>query len=554
MPRSRILMIAGLVALVSIGSGCGPEDDGSQSISPETTRKTMTSSTNRLIKRLDRSLEFAESEGLVRRAIGMLGGYERVCSDPNDSPGNQSGYTGQSYSSPNGSNSGSGSGGNSCEFVVDTDLYDTEIRRSIQRFLNKRIFVPSNVSSNPGESVVYRLKGDTFCQRRVSGSEPGQARRRLHADTGTNNGTSRRNAPSSSSPNSTSECTRLVDAYELRIRATRADAATRLGLFVGPNRIRVGSITLRSNRQAWVLDLAKAREALDYLEANTANIEGWDESENKAFWEELSGGVSGRIRAILSSSGSRQFGADLQLDGVTVSSNEFSVTIPNSQPIASLDIQSPEKKVATSFALPELTASFPYTTYTYEPRSGPSGSTERQKSTSYDVRLHLARMKVSAVLKHAADRLSVDPLVLGRGGTSWLELDGERVVEATRTGGGPLALTGLLPNDRMASIEARGDWTFDTRFDFAKLGDKVDVAQWLEAGQLLFQLSEGTKVVWNESNERIEVRSGQLKVRDTRAGIETTVQSGQCIVDSDQQRLSYDHPIDEVKGGTCSSR
>lgn len=501
-------------------AACGPRGDAEE-MDPANVRGLLTAETQRVAGQLESALRFLEEDGLAHRAVEFMGAYEEVCAEPTDREGNQTG------SDPE---------GETCEWVIDTDLglYAEEFGA----FLEEHVLVEANVSSRGSDSLVYLLDGRAVCLEDGDAGGPG-------ADAGPGAGDAGSAGSGDVAPSEEErECIEAVDRAQWRLRITSpAEDALDVEVYVGPQKWR--AVTLKV-RPAWLtvrVDLAKTRSALRFVEETYAQVEGRTLPED-AYVYKLPEQLSGIVEVGLDVREARRAAFDVSLRQVDVAGQGFSVALPTNTPIFSASVDGKAATVSTSVSLPAFTASFPATLSVQDEESGESVDRE------VDVKAHTAGAEMQVLANQKTGLLTVERLALGHGKKHWLEFDGQRVMEfsAGALRSGEIDGRVRMPDAETMRFSTRGGVLFNTLLQFEGLEEKLNPDRWMLDGQLKGKATAGAEAVYDGGYLRME--KGQVSFADDRAGVQRSVKAGQCFDPEapPAESIDYYHPIQDVAG------
>ncbi|HYV48999.1 MAG TPA: hypothetical protein VFA20_29265 [Myxococcaceae bacterium] len=204
------------------------------------------------------------------------------------------------------------------------DSFDAQVAQ-IRKFLKERIFIEENLESSDSFSATFRVPGTALCSDGTTAPDP--------------------------------SCVSQVDALHLRVKAMpQLGGGVNLQVFVSDDRFELMSFELGKQTLAVITDLPQTKKALDFI----ATTGGSTTTPTPKVLE-------GKLEARLTKNGDHDFTMSYGvLWGVKVawddaSGHEMSFSTASNNPLASLRVEAPKKRVTVELNAGETKYAVPFT-------------------------------------------------------------------------------------------------------------------------------------------------------------------------------------------------
>lgn len=461
MKAARLLA---LVPTALVFAACGSEEPGSPSLDARSAAITADANFRRVGVELARSASFLTSSRLVGEAFGAC--------DPE---------LGDCY--------------------VEAPGPRAEI---LARYLTERVFTPSNVESESGDEVIFRLRPEVVCEAGAS------------------------------------DCVRLLTEMPVRLRVTsEVEGDLDIALLVGAERINPLTIGLHRDALEVQADLAGAHDTLLLLGASE---------------EELPGTMRGRLSVAISRHGAGDFTTSLSvLEAIAVRDDDgagpWHVEIERAIPALSAQIQEASQSLTLRLGLAALSLRAPMAAFfggvgdecfECEPEPAPEGS----------LGIRLAGLTGKTVLETSGDgpeTVRFEELGLGSD-TTVVDVDGAPILTVDLN---PLAgrVFDLVAQLREDGTEITVEPTFDLAlgFFFAEIADRIDVPAWALDETLRVRL-DGAAAPRLLLSDVTRVLEGVLTFESEALGT-TAVEAGMCL--AQEPVAEGEHPFTGLAATAC---
>ncbi|HEY8210706.1 MAG TPA: hypothetical protein VIG99_24650 [Myxococcaceae bacterium] len=203
------------------------------------------------------------------------------------------------------------------------ESFDEQVAR-IRRFLTERIFVEENLESSDAFSATFRVPGSALCSDGTTAPDP--------------------------------SCVAQVDAAELRVKAwPQGGGGVNLQVLVSKDRFELLGFELSKKTLAVTTDLPQTKKALDFIATATGNTT-----------TPAPRVLEGKLEARLTRNEEHDFTLSyavlwgVKLEWTDASGRELSFSTASTNPLASLRVEAPRKRVTVEVNAGETRYSAPY--------------------------------------------------------------------------------------------------------------------------------------------------------------------------------------------------
>jgi len=437
------------------------------------------------------------------------------------------------------SQDGSDCFGDGCSFEPEPEPapeLDAEFREASDEaigFLERNIFIESNIEEEKRKEITYIVRGSSVCGELV-------------ADDG-----------------DMSACVDAVDKAEVRLVVTSPNEGDiSIDVLVGPNRFNPVSFDVWQNTLAFETSLGGVRDTVVYL-ANS--FEQQDVS------DEFPDTFEGRVRLSLTRDGNQKLtGAFDVMEAVRVQDAQegYDIRVAVAQPAISASMNAGSETFSYTVNWNALDLNFPVTEYIYNDVSTPDGGFDStEEEITYNVDLHLDGAKGTVILDAANEILEFKGISLGNGPLT-LDIDSKRVLEVALANA--FDVTAKETEGGIEAVFAPGV-DFGALFSFknldAETAGHVDAEDWMMDDELKLSFTgDSPTILIHDDTEQVEVVSGALVMKSTARDIDILVEANQCLIEEapavcepvsvDGEDLGCDaeyddHPFANLTSGAC---
>lgn len=379
--------------------------------------------------------------------------------------------------------------------------------------LQTQVLTEENIEEESDAKITYLMRGETTCEQEQDDYD---------------------------------ECVEEFDAMQLRlVVSSPAEGDLDISVLIGPERFNPLDVELHQGFVAAQVDLGQIAQTVQYASDTIGEEE----------FEGLPETFEGRVRAELTHSSTELIATLSVLDKIKLGGNGWDFALEAAVPAAQLKIDAAADAIdvlvgfnALDFVIPVVDA---YTEYDEETQ------TDIDRLHEYDFAGQIAGL--TAQIAYQVDQQVVDIKNLGLGqSTSTLDVDGKRVVELDVNAEDNRQLNATITESE-AGVEIAVEPTLDLELLLA-FGQVQDVLeefkQWTHDELLRINLGGADKPRILIADDEVEVLEGELNISSEGAGLNLSVEAGQCVFE-DVENEEWDeedyHPLQGFEAGVCGA-
>lgn len=247
MKMANELWSAGLVVALGVAAGCNP----SKPLDEKQTTETAAVNAETALQQAGKALSFIVEDSGTVKAVSSAGTSTSTVMSQTASAMAARGAVAASTAMPRsmlralvGPTVSAQVTGTAMPSVMTTDEKFDQAASELRKLMEQRLFVDSNLEGNDGTTATYLLHPDPTC-------------RPLPAD----------DAPAGTVPDIDAHCQDELTKVAVRIAVTNDGDGSKLAVEIGPSRLQLVSFIVHSDLLAADVDLAMAKAATDYIDA-----------------------------------------------------------------------------------------------------------------------------------------------------------------------------------------------------------------------------------------------------------------------------------------------